>query len=531
MKLTRRYALPLLILPSLAMITASYLWPVQTPTGITPGPAVTGSTETSTETIVLPGKVQQSISPRIVTTINPSPIAPIFQPPQSVQNYRGDIKEANNIITKNGRTYPIRTYKTLLSPNDPGASQWWNSPNGMPQIWDIPAGARQTKIAIIDTGFAIDHQEFSNRWATNPGEIAANGIDDDSNGFTDDTLSWDFANNDANVQAGETNPDGTGTTHGTMVAGIAAATGNNNVGIAGVNWHSTILPIQALDDDGYGDTFTVASAVYYAADRGVDVISISLGTSQSDPYMREAVQYAISKGAVVVAASGNDGCDCIVYPANYPEVIAVGASDPNGTKATFSSYGANLDIVAPGQNMATSSWAKSNGVSAYAPNVAGTSFATPFVGGMLGLARSYQPNATWAEITGAMFEQANRSNLTAAQPRSNEIGYGFTRANTMLDRLRAPRIEVQRYSFSPLMADSARSYQCQNSPGATPFYELSGTNQLRYTVSDLSRENGVSQGLVARNIGYVCMGLPTDKINVLRVINLATEIQNFYIKQ
>lgn len=534
MKITRRYALPLLLLP--CMVGAAFLWPVHgPPAGEAPAPAaetdnvlaepITANTDTAR------GQLDSRRIIGSVAAADPKPAAPEAPLAGSVQNSRGDSKEAGRIITKDGHTYPVRQYKALLAPNDPSANQWWVAPNGMSQVWDIPFGARKTTIAIIDGGFALGHQEFDGRWILNSGEIPGNGIDEDGNGFIDDVRGWDFAANDANVQAGENNPDGSGSTHGTLVAGVAAATGNNSVGVAGVNWYSSILPIQALDDDGIGDSFTVANSIYYAADRGADVINLSLGTEQTDPYMRQAVQYAIGKGSVVVAAAGNDGCDCIAYPANYPEVIAVGASEPSGAIAGFSSFGSNLDIIAPGQNMASPTWIKTNATTAYSSSVAGTSFAAPFVSGLLGLARNYQPDATWAEITGAMFERADRKTLTAAQPRNNQLGYGFTRANTMLDRLRTPQTSVMRYSFSPLMGDSSRVYQCENSIPATPLYELSSATQIRYTTSPISRDTGVQQGMTSRDAGYFCMGLPTDRPGILRVINLPYEIHNRFIKQ
>ena len=241
-------------------------------------------------------------------------------------------------ITESGEVFPLRTYKTLTV-NDPSGNQWWTSGTGLNTAWSIGSGSYQTVVAVIDTGFGLKHEEFTNRWATNENEQgvtfnqmpsnlncsdrvlpldkscnliddnfdgivdnetgsttkenpsklnctdlgieldkSCNLIDDDSNGYIDDVTGWDFANYDANVQAGEINPDGEGTSHGTEVTGILAATGNNNKGIAGIDWSTKILPIQAIDDDSYGNTLTVARAIYYATNRGADIISLSLGT-------------------------------------------------------------------------------------------------------------------------------------------------------------------------------------------------------------------------------------------------------------
>lgn len=527
--------------------------------------------------------------------VNPSPAASTSPAlpspaPQTVNLSQGAIKQDDRILTKNGQTYPLRQYKPLIVPNDPFANQWWVAPNGMNAVWDIPFGARSTKVAVIDTGFGLAHQDLAGRWATNGGESGAtaaqgssklnctdqglplnqscnniddnfdgivdnevgsttrqnpsrrnctdqglainkqcNRLDDDGNGYIDDWRGYDFASFDSNVQAGETNPAaaGSGTTHGTMTSGVLGATGNNGVGLAGINWYSSILPIQALNDDAIGDSFTVGESIYYAADQGADVISISLGSSAEDPYLRLAIQYAMSKGAIVVAAAGNDGCNCISYPANYPEVIAVGAIDSSGNAASFSSYGHQLDLLAPGASITTSTWSAANPTSAYASNVAGTSFSTPFVAGLLGLARNYQPNATWEEIIGAMLENSDRRTLTAAVPRNDGLGYGVARANSMLNRLRTPAQPGMRYQFggAPYFG-SVRPYQCETTLPASMLFELSRPGQISYTASQYENFKASQSGWISRELMPVCIGLPSDAPATLRLINLPAEVSN-----
>lgn len=518
-----------------------------------------------------------------------TPVA-LTVPSQTNNLSQGAVKQSDRILTKDGQTYPLRQYKTLISPNDPSANQWWVAPNGMNAVWDIPFGARATKVAIIDTGFGLTHQDLTGRWAINSGESGStaaqgasklnctdqslplnkscnniddnfdgivdnetgsttrqnpsrknctdqglaidkqcNRLDDDGNGYIDDWRGYDFASFDNNVQAGETNPTaaGSGTTHGTMTSGVLGAIGNNSVGLAGVNWYSSILPIQALNDDAIGDSFTVGESIYYAADQGADVISISLGSSAEDPYLRLAIQYAMSKGAIVVAAAGNDGCNCISYPANYPEVIAVGAIDSSGNLASFSSYGHQLDLLAPGASITTSTWSAANPTSAYAGNVAGTSFSTPFVAGLLGLARNYQPNATWEEIIGAMLENSDRRTLTAVAPRSDGLGYGVARANTMLNRLRTSAQPVVRYQFggAPYFG-SARPYQCETTLPASMLFELSRPGQLSYTASQYENYKATQSGWASRELTPACIGLPGDAPSTLRLINLPAEVNN-----
>ena len=216
-------------------------------------------------------------------------------------------------FVENGKTFPVHYYKPLSLPNDPSASQWWTTATGLDQSWQLPSGSRQTTVAIIDSGFALNHEDLNGRWAINEAEIGSteqeapstlnkqnctersipidkscNLIDDDNNGFIDDVKGWDFVNNDSSPQAGEVSPQGASVSHGTSVAGVLAATGNNAKGIAGVDWSTKILPLQALGDDEDGTTLTVARAIYYAVGRGVDVINLSLGGDIADEYLRNA---------------------------------------------------------------------------------------------------------------------------------------------------------------------------------------------------------------------------------------------------
>lgn len=497
--------------------------------------------------------------------------------------------------TESGKRYPLRTYKPLA--NDPYADQWWTSSGGLNTAWTAGAGSQQTTVAVIDTGFALQHEEFAGRWATNTGEQgtatsenpsklnctdrslplnqscnlvdddydgivdnesgaityenpshlnctdksialdkSCNLIDDDSNGYVDDVTGWDFSNYDANVQAGEINPGGDGTQHGTEVSGILAATGNNGTGLAGVDWTTKILPLQALDDDSYGNTLTVARAIYYAADRGVDVISISLGADEEDTYLRQAIQYALDRGSIVVAASGNDGCNCISYPARYPEVFAVGAHDSAMQPSAFSNYGSNLDILAPGEDMITSTWTDSNPTSAYVGGVAGTSFATPYISGLLSLGRSHQPDASWGELTNALLSTANHTGLSISNPASPQLGSGYAKAGSYVSRVTTPQQPGMRYAFvSPTQTGtlgSSRVFDCYpmgNFPTA-PLFEITEGGSTSYTIDTLANIRAVDGGATSKNLGRACVGLPGDVPETTRTINLLGEIGNMSTK-
>jgi len=301
-----------------------------------------------------------------------------------------------------------------------------------------------------------------------------------------------------------------------------------------VNWGAKILPIQALNDDSYGDTLTVSRAVRYAADQGADVISISLGSALYDNYLRQAIDYAITSGSVVVAATGNDGCDCINYPANFPEVVAVGATDSSGARASFSNWGSNIDIVAPGVGIRTTVWDVASD-SQYVSSVNGTSFSTPFVSGLLALMRSQQPNATWGELVAVLSAEADHSQLGTGENFSTIYGFGDASAGQAMSRVVTPRIDVQEYRFTPFsvsdVLDSTLVYQCSGTDWPTArIYRLKNGSQIRYSVSEYQRYHLESAGWVSSFIGYSCDGLPTDTPSNVRQINLLREIDNSSLK-
>lgn len=505
------------------------------------------------------------------------------------------------IRTSDNQKYPIREYTPSLTPNDPQAGQWWETSMNLPQAWDLGTGSDDTTLAIIDTGFALDHEEFSGRWHINSGESgltisenpsqlnctdqslsldkncnliddnfdgivdnesgattqentsqlncsdqslsldkSCNLIDDDANGFIDDVRGWDFMNFDRSVEPGEVNANGSGTRHGTYVASAAAANANNGVGIAGVNWQTKILPIQALGDNGSGTTISVARAVRYATIQGADVISLSLGGTYPDSFLRQAITDAVAAGVVIVAAAGNDGCNCISYPANYEEVVAVGALSTSNTRASFSSYGANLDVMAPGVGLYVASWSATNTTSAYASNISGTSLATPLVSAALTILKSHQPTATTAELMALLGESTNRLTLTSTQPRLDTIGFGTIDLFAAATRAVTPVTHTGIISFANTShgqtllttqlekTTNHTAYQCAaGTYGTTPVYHIA---KQFYTTSASEAGQAKALGKTTSLIGYFCSVMPHDTVSSVRLLNLDTELRRFIDK-
>ncbi|MEK1833409.1 S8 family peptidase [Priestia megaterium] len=218
-----------------------------------------------------------------------------------------------------------------------------------PSAWDVIRSNSSIKIAIIDTGVQLNHPDLASKLL----------------------LGYNFAD-------GNTNPsDGNG--HGTHVAGIAAAVTNNSTGIAGMAPLASILPVRALDNAGNGLLTNIANAIVYAADQGAQVINLSLGAPKGAVTLENAINYAWNKGAVIVAAAGNDGANVITYPAYYDNVIAVASTDSNDQKSSFSNYGIWVEVAAPGSNIL------STYTGSYYAYLSGTSMACPHVAGLAAL--------------------------------------------------------------------------------------------------------------------------------------------------
>jgi serine protease len=213
---------------------------------------------------------------------------------------------------------PNYIYQALEAPNDPDYSKQWNLRSiNVERAWDETKGSGVT-IAIIDTGVTrvpdLQQTEF--------------------------VEGFDFVNDKVNAS------DDHG--HGTHVAGTVAQSTNNNYGVAGIAYEAKIMPLKVLSASGEGTVTDIAEAIRYGADRGADVINMSLGGGGESQVMKDAIDYAYQKGVVIIAAAGNSNENSASYPARYPHVIGVSALDPAGKKAPYSNYGAGVDISAPG---------------------------------------------------------------------------------------------------------------------------------------------------------------------------------------
>lgn len=316
----------------------------------------------------------------------------------------------------------------VLFPDDPEwGAQWGPARVGAPVAWDITTGTSDVIVAVLDTGVRLGHEDLVENLWTNPGEIPDNGVDDDVNGKVDDFWGWHFFHEWAwdgtqyDYLAKEDNHIDDDNGHGTHVSGIAGADINNGVGIAGMAGESRLMVVKVLDEYGNGWYSDLVQGIVYGVDNGADVINLSVGGRLPSESLEQAVDYARAHGVLVVAAVGNvaeDGYDEVLYPAAYDDVLAVAATDQSDTRTTFSNYGPEVDVGAPGQDI-YSTW--------YTYDYrfeSGTSMAAPHVSGLAALIRSTRPDLTAAQVTEAITKTALDVNVDAHPGRDEYLGWG-----------------------------------------------------------------------------------------------------------
>ena len=265
----------------------------------------------------------------------------------------------------------------ILTPDDPQYAQQWALPKiGAPAAWDTTTGSSNVVIAVIDAGIDASHPDLSGQLWTNPGEIAGNGLDDDNNGYVDDIHGWNLVDDNANLT------DNTG--HGTQIAGVIAAATDNGLGVAGVCWDCRLMVVKVTQSGGVANYSDIAAGVAYAAQKGAEVINLSLGGYSDSATLRAAVASA-AQSAVVVGGAGNDDLSDAFYPAAYDDVLAVAGTTDADAKVSTSNHGSWVDVSAPGEDITTTFDGGGYGASS------GTSLAAPFAAGLAGLLRSQHP--------------------------------------------------------------------------------------------------------------------------------------------
>jgi type VII secretion-associated serine protease mycosin len=283
-----------------------------------------------------------------------------------------DIRQVADALLATGAVeyaQPNRVYEMARTPDDEqyvAGQQWSLTQIKAEQAWDVTTGSTDSVVAMLDTGVATDHPDLSDKIV--PG--------------------YDFYSNDAEPY------DDSG--HGTMTAGITAASSNNGRGISGVSWGARIMPVKVLGGDrGSGSDEMVARGIRWAVDHGARIINMSLGGEETSPVQDDAIKYAYERNVLVVAAAGNTPDGKPHYPAAYDTVLSVGATGRSDTVTGFSSFGPYVDVSAPGVGILSTSWSDGSLTYEYGN---GTSFSCPQVAGAAALVWSVNPSLTADDV-------------------------------------------------------------------------------------------------------------------------------------
>ncbi|HEV2889584.1 MAG TPA: S8 family serine peptidase [Frankiaceae bacterium] len=274
---------------------------------------------------------------------------------------------------------PVGTRRAASVPNDPAwvtTQAAYLGEVAAPAAWDVTHGSADVQIAVVDTGVDVTHADLAGK------------VVDSFNAVT--------GTSDVTDTVG----------HGTFVAGVAAASTNNGVGVAGAGYDTTVLAVKVADADGLISTDDEAAGIVWAADHGAEVVNISLGGDTTDSMESDAVAYAVAAGVVVVASAGNEATSAESYPAALDGVVAVGATN-GASRASFSNHGSWVDVGAPGVNIVSTAPAGTAAFTAPYDTESGTSFSAPIVAAEAALLIAANPDATADDVISAIASTAD----------------------------------------------------------------------------------------------------------------------------
>ncbi|MBX3042936.1 MAG: S8 family peptidase [Candidatus Kapabacteria bacterium] len=368
----------------------------------------------------------------------------VFEPSQNID----DIIQEFSMFDFVEYAEPVPIDRVFAVPNDTRYNdQFYLGKISAAAAWDIHKGENgltTVLIGICDSGTDWTHNDLvenlyqnlgedadgdgltieyiGGQWVLDPGDL--NDIDDDGNGYVDDLIGWNFVTDDGTAA---NNPKAViPNKHGTHVAGIAAAKTNNSTGIASISWNVKYLPTKNGNNSGSTSIINGYSGIIYLAEMGADIINCSWGGYSYSKANQEVIDYVKSLGSYLVISAGNNSNNTRTYPADYKGVLSVGSVAQSDAKAYYSSYGAWVDVAAPGGD-----WFGDARILSTVPNngyevMQGTSMASPLVAGLLGLMKSYNYDYTNDELTEILL--ANSDDISSPLGNYNNL-MGFGRIN------------------------------------------------------------------------------------------------------
>lgn len=291
----------------------------------------------------------------------------------------------------------------LATTNDPEASdQWALEAQSIFKWWEQGmVGSTEMKVAIIDSGVNVNHEDFDPLLFVNANEINNNGVDDDRNGYVDDYFGWNAVENNTALH----DPFN----HGNGIVGIIGAKSNNSMGITGLNWKVKIIPIKFFGINSGGTTDIAIKAIDYAVARGAKVINLSWGGYNDSPLLKEVMDRCRKLGILFVAASGNESNDNDIkpfYPASFEldNIISVGSINFHKDISDFSNFGKKtVHVLAPGESILTTISTTRYGYQK------GTSFAAPQITGVAALVWAQHPHWSYLEVKNFIMQKCVQS--------------------------------------------------------------------------------------------------------------------------
>jgi subtilisin family serine protease len=430
-------------------------------------------------------------------------------------------------IPKYTKSPVIESFVALENPaemltNDPMLPQQWAIPNsGVGYAWqNNQIGSKKVIVAIVDSGIELSHPDLKANIYVNPRETV-NGRDDDGNGYVDDISGWDFLNNN-NRPIDELG-------HGTHVAGIIGAVGNNNIGVTGINQQVSILPLRFMDKEGRGNERAAVAAINYAVKMGATVINCSWGGEGDGAALRAAIQNAQSKGVLVVTASGNDGYNTDSYPSypsnyTYDNVISVTSINNLDQFPPLTNYGPrSVHIAAPGEKILSTDLKGS-----YA-EMSGTSMAAPYISGAIALIKSIHPDWNYKQLKAELLKyvQVTRhlDRMVASKGRLNveSILTQTVKTYEVPDESRWKTMDMIRESTHPYVnVDQYFSVKIPNAKFIRVIFDrvdfADGIDKVCLT----SRVNGIVECINGKKANYVSQYL----VGEMLMINMQTNNTN-----
>jgi subtilisin family serine protease len=443
---------------------------------------------------------------------------------------------ANISALANARTWepassaPSRSSVASLIPNDRfyPYQMWTANMLDLPKAWAVPPGSTSAvTVAVLDMGVRFEHASVAPNFSHNGYDFVTGFPFDSTNVNCDDNKPFPFTTTSGDGDGPDPDPtdvDDLGFDsffncwfhlsagdHGLWTSGIIGAVGNQNLGVAGVNWKATILPVRVLDITGSGSYFDIAQGVLYAAGlpalgannamvstTKAPIINMSLGGGFDDPALRDAVAAAVTAGSLIVASAGNGESDdqFPTYPAAYPGVMAVAAVGMDGALATYSNAGTNISVAAPGGDFRLDDnggggvigpgWDFESGAAEFIIGY-GTSASAPFVSGIASLLLSQNPQFTAGQLRTRIEQFATRP---VGASRSDSFGWGIVNAYNALLTSPAPANQVSARLIDATTGAVARTTTV-NADGSFAFAKLTAGSSYYLQAGEDDAGDGV----------------------------------------